>query len=435
MRVRARTASRRSPHSRNSTISAATPSSPRSASATRGAAPCDALRRARSVLWYTATRVPSRDAATGIPRHRGVRGIGNRVSVRLARRRAEVLARRHGQRGTADRRARAACATRVRAGGERDAARVRVSVSVEDADRVRVRRRDLDRAARGRGAGQLANNRPMFSPDGTQIAYSGVYDGNVDVYVIAATGGEPHRLTYHPGFDVAVGWAPDGKSIVFASNRTTERDLPQLWSVPVAGGPAERLPLPSGNSAAYSPDGKRLAYQPFPLWQAAWKHYRGGQAAQIWIADLATSHVTKVPRETSADLWPMWSDNTIYFVSDRTGPKALFAYDLGTNKVQELARDPNGFDITSAQIGPGGIVFDRLGQISIYDFASKQVKPVAITIVVELPQTRARFMPVGADQILRATISPTGKRVLVEAHGEVLSLPTEKGTARNLTNT
>lgn len=284
-------------------------------------------------------------------------------------------------------------------------------------------------------SGQLSNNRPMFSPDGTQIAYSGVYDGNVDVYVIAATGGEPHRLTYHPGFDVAVGWAPDGKSIVFASNRTTERDLPQLWSVPVAGGPAERLPLPSGNSAAYSPDGKRLAYQPFQQWQPAWKHYRGGQAAQIWIADLATSHVTKVPRETSNDLWPMWSDNTIYFVSDRAGPKALFSYDLGTNKVQELARDPNGFDITSAQIGPGGIVFDRLGQISIYDFATKQVKPVAIAIADELPQTRARFMPVAADQILRATISPTGKRVLVEAHGEVLSLPTEKGTARNLTNT
>jgi tricorn protease len=150
---------------------------------------------------------------------------------------------------------------------------------------------------------------------------------------------------------------------------------------------------------------------------------------------MATSHVTKVPRETSNDLFPMWSDNTIYFVSDRNGPKALYAYDLGTNKVSELGHDPNNFDITSATIGPGGIVFDRLGQIAIYDFATKQIKPVPITISDELPQTRARFMPVGPEQILHATISPTGKRVLVEAHGEVLSLPIEKGNARNLTNT
>jgi tricorn protease len=283
--------------------------------------------------------------------------------------------------------------------------------------------------------GQLSNNRPIFSPDGTQIAYTGVYDGNVDVYVIAATGGEPHRLTFHPAFDVPLAWSPDGKSIVFGSNRTTERDLPQLWTVPATGGPAERLPLPAGNAAAYSPDAKRLAYQPFPLWQPAWKHYRGGQAAQIWIADLATSHVTKVPRETSNDLWPMWSDNTIYFVSDRAGPKALFAYDLGANKVSELARDAHGFDITSASIGPGGIVFDRLGQIAVYDFAAKQIKPVPITISDELPQTRARFMPVGPEQILRAAISPTGKRVLIEAHGEVLSVPVDKGNARNLTTT
>jgi len=283
-------------------------------------------------------------------------------------------------------------------------------------------------------SGQLTNTRPILSPDGTQIAYAGVYDGNVDVYVIAAAGGEPRRLTYHPAQDVPVAWAPDGKSIVFASNRTTERELPQLWTVPVAGGPAEKLPLPSGNSAAYSPDGKRLAYQPFPLWQPAWKHYRGGQAGQIWIADLATSHVTKVPHETANDSWPMWSDNTIYFVSDRAGPKALFAYDLGANKVSELARDANGFDITSASLGPGGIVFDRLGQIAVYDFASKTVKPVAITIADELPQTRARFMPVGPDQILRASLSPTGKRVLIEAHGEVLSVPVDKGNVRNLTS-
>ena len=284
-------------------------------------------------------------------------------------------------------------------------------------------------------SGQLMNGRPLFSPDGTKLAFVGTYDGNPDVYVLDAAGGEPRRLTYHPSADVPVAWTPDGTKILFTTGRATERDLPQLYEVPVTGGPAERVPLPSGVAGAYSPDGKRLAYVPYPRWQPAWKHYRGGQYARIWVADLATSHITKVPNAGSNDEWPMWDGNTLYFVSDRNGPVALCAWQVGGDKVEELARDPNGWDLRSATLGPGGIVFERLGQISVYDFATRTAKPVPIAFADDLPQTRARMMPVAPDQILHAAISPTGKRVVVEAHGEILSVPVEKGTARNLTNT
>ena len=60
---------------------------------------------------------------------------------------------------------------------------------------------------------------PIFSPDGSMVAFSGNYDSNVDVYVVPSAGGEPRRLTYHPGPDVAVGWTPDGKSVLFHSHR------------------------------------------------------------------------------------------------------------------------------------------------------------------------------------------------------------------------
>jgi tricorn protease len=60
---------------------------------------------------------------------------------------------------------------------------------------------------------------PHFSPDGTQVAFTGEYDGNRDVYVVAADGGEPRRLTYHPAEDDVVGWTPDGKKILFNSAR------------------------------------------------------------------------------------------------------------------------------------------------------------------------------------------------------------------------
>ncbi|MEP6860260.1 MAG: hypothetical protein ABJE66_06555 [Deltaproteobacteria bacterium] len=170
--------------------------------------------------------------------------------------------------------------------------------------------------------------------------------------MIAATGGEPRRLTYHPGGDVAVAWAPDGKSIVFASNRTTERDLPQLWTVPVTGGPAERVALPSGNAASYSADGKRVAYQPFPQWQPAWKHYRGGQASQIkntvlWLVDV--EHPTPVEIDQSRLEEPLsegnepaWSPDSQWITYAKPMPNlmhAVFVYSLADKSTHQLT-DP-----------------------------------------------------------------------------------------------
>src|SRR5262245_20967029 len=155
---------------------------------------------------------------------------------------------------------------------------------------------------------------PHFSPDGTTIAFTGEYDGNLDVYVVAATGGEPRRLTYHPGVDVALGWTPDGRSILFSSGRTSYSRFNKLFTVPASGGHPTELPLPMGEQGCFSPDGRHLAY--VPLWNRravpdayiAWKHYRGGKASPIWVADLSDSRIEKIPREDSNDHCPMWSN-------------------------------------------------------------------------------------------------------------------------------
>jgi tricorn protease len=174
--------------------------------------------------------------------------------------------------------------------------------------------RDGGRATRlVTGQGQLSG--PIFSPDGTRVAFTGRYDGNTDVYVVAAGGGEPTRLTWHPGADVALAWTPDGKSILLRSPRRTPRDLDQLYLVPASGGPERELPLPSGEVGSFSPDGSRLAYAPYLQWEPAWKQYRGGQTARLWLADLATSHVTEVPRDNSNDTNPMWVGDTLYFTA------------------------------------------------------------------------------------------------------------------------
>ena len=103
---------------------------------------------------------------------------------------------------------------------------------------------------------------PIFSPDGTLIAFTGEYDGNLDVYVVPAAGGEPRRLTYHPGPDIAVGWTPDGKQILFRSERDSYARFGRLFTVPVTGGFPAEVPLPTADEGSFSPDGTRIAYIP-----------------------------------------------------------------------------------------------------------------------------------------------------------------------------
>jgi tricorn protease len=154
---------------------------------------------------------------------------------------------------------------------------------------------------------------PYFSPEGTVIAFTAEYDGNIDVYTIPASGGVPSRLTYHPGPDLVGGWTVDGKQVLFRSSRHSYSYFNRLFTIPVGGGFPAEIPLPIAQEGAYSPDGTRLAYVPTPQWQPAWKRYRGGQTKPIWIANLIDSGVIeKIPRDNSNDFNPMWVDTDLF---------------------------------------------------------------------------------------------------------------------------
>jgi tricorn protease len=274
---------------------------------------------------------------------------------------------------------------------------------------------------------------PLFSPDGSTIAFTGEYDGNVDIYVVDAGGGVPKRLTYHPGRDSVIGWTPDSKNVLFRSARSNAPPIGTLYTVPVSGGFPARLDLPFADRASYSPDGKRIAYIPEDGAFAAWKRYRGGRTSRIWLADTSDLKLEKVPRDNSNDWRPMWIGNKVYFLSDRSGPFTLFSYDVATKKVTQAL--PNtGYDIKSATAGPDGIVYEQFGSIHIYDLKTGKTQPVEIRIAGDIPSVRPAIEKV-ARNIRAAGISPTGARAIFEARGEVLTVPAEKGDARNLTNT
>ncbi len=282
------------------------------------------------------------------------------------------------------------------------------------------------------GAGNEAL--PYFSPDGQWIAFSGEYDGNTDVFIIPATGGVPRRLTYHAGGDIIQGWTPDGKQVLFRSSRTSETGrTSQLFTIPIDGVNPTEVPLPMAFEGSYSANGAQLAYVPLPRGFQAWKRYRGGMTTPIWIANLSDSSVEKIPRTNSNDFNPMWVGNRVYFLSDRSGPVTLFAYETGTKKVAPVIQN-NDLDIKSASAGPDAIVYEQFGSLNLFDLNSGKTRKVNVTINGDMLAVRPKFEKVG-DRATSFALSPTGARAIFEARGEILTVPAEKGNPRNLTNT
>jgi len=226
---------------------------------------------------------------------------------------------------------------------------------------------------------------PYYSPDHKQIAYSTRAHGLMDVYVMSSEGGVPRRLTWEPTGSRVAGWTADGKEVLFTSYHSSYSDFPRLYRVRADGvGAAQLVPLPSVAAGSFSEDGNTLAYVPFEQWQSAWKRYRGGQTTPIWLVNIKTLEVEKIPRENSNDSHPVWSGTTVFFLSDRNGPVSLFSYDTGTKQVTEIIAN-QGVDLKTVGAGPGALVYEQFGSLHLYDLATHQEHTVPVTIRGDLP--------------------------------------------------
>ena len=284
---------------------------------------------------------------------------------------------------------------------------------------------------------------PKFSPDGKQIAFTAEYDGTRNVYLLPSAGGEPKRLTYHPGGertaermgyeDMVLDWFPDGSKVLFRSRRETFSSwLGKLYGIPVEGGLAEPLPVPEGGLASFSPDGKKIAYCRTFRDFRTWKRYKGGMAQEIWIYDLNTYEIERVTDYEGVDHFPMWYKDRIYFVSDRTGTSNIYCYDLKTRQTRQITTYTD-YDVKWPSLGPDAIVYENGGYLYVLDLPSERVRQVSVQLNSDRILARAEFAKV-SESILDYNLSPDGKRAVLGARGEVFTVPAEKGNTRNLTN-
>ncbi len=285
-------------------------------------------------------------------------------------------------------------------------------------------------------SGPGVKSNPAFSPDGALLAFSAELDGNLDVFVVPAVGGVPKRLTWHPSRDTVQDFTPDGKAVLFSSPReATNNRHDQLYTVPAGGGVETRLPIPYASRAVYSPDGKTIAYTPNRPAHLQWKRYRGGTVSRIWLYDVATHAVVKVPQPDGRcnDLNPTWVGETLYLTSDRDGEFNVYAFDAKSKSLSKVTAHDD-FPVLAAAAASGRVVYEQAGLLHLLDPATKKAAPLPITVNADLLETRPRWAK-GAKWAREGSISPSGARVALEFRGEIVTVPAEKGDPRYLTAT
>jgi tricorn protease len=277
---------------------------------------------------------------------------------------------------------------------------------------------------------------PHFSPDGRWIAFSAAYDNNTDVYVVPVEGGQPRRLTWHPAADLVTGWSPDSKRVLFTSNREIANSRSsQLFEVPLTGGYEKKVMKAVAVEGAWSADGKRLAYRPYIMAYAGvsgWRQHRGGDTPPIWIIDPISNQLEKIPHANASDSNPMWIGDDVAFISDRNeGAANLYLYDAHAHSLRQLTHETQ-WDVRNAAAFDHTIVYEAGGQLKTLDVASGQIQPISIHLELQSIQARPQWKD-ASKNLTSAHLSPTGKRVLITARGDIFSVPVKDGSVRNLT--
>jgi tricorn protease len=285
---------------------------------------------------------------------------------------------------------------------------------------------------------------PKISPDGKWIAFSGEYSGSRQIFVMPSNGGTPKQLTFYNsvglmpprgGFDdVPLDWTSDSKNILFRANRTPFGDRNgKYYEISIDGGFEKPLPIVNGGFAALSPDNKKICFTPVDREFRTWKRYKGGRATDLWVYDLEKNTSEQITDFKGTDQLPVWFGDNIYFASDRDLKLNIYQYNTATKALKQMTRHAY-FDCMWPSGENGQMVYENGGFLYKLDLNSGKEEKVTVNIHFDNPNIVPYYKNV-KDNIQAFEISPTGKRALISARGDIFSVPAENGPTYNLTNT
>lgn len=275
-------------------------------------------------------------------------------------------------------------------------------------------------------------NFPKISPDGSLIAFTGEYDGNPDVYVMNINGGNITRITFHPGYDEVIGWNQVKNKIMFVSGRNSPSRYQKMYLVSPDGTGLEEMIMYDAARASFSPDGSKIAYNKDSQDNATWKRYKGGRAQEIYVYDLNTNEETNISNYDGSDRIPMWIGDKIYFSSDRDRTLNIYSFDINTKVINQITKHTE-YDVQHPESGSNKIVYEVGGDIWMLSLASGESKKIPVQILTDMEETRP-FMKDVSKNINSIEISPSGKRALIVARGEVFTVAKNEGPARNISD-
>lgn len=263
-----------------------------------------------------------------------------------------------------------------------------------------------------------------FSPDGSTIAFSASYEGSTEIYTMPANGGLPVRRTWEGGSAQTIGWTPDGK-IIYATSHFSGLPDTQLATID-SKNRIERIPLSQAAQGCYDARGITLFFTRLQRQPSFTKRYQGGSAENLWKYEAGKEAVALTSDYAGTSRNSMWWNSRIYFLSDRDGTMNLWSMDENGKRLQQHTRH-QGFDVKSASLSQGKIVYQIGADLRIYDIASGQDRVVPVELPSDFENLREHWIRNPMDYLSAVHLAPSGNQVVLTSRGRVFVAPVKDG--------
>jgi Tol biopolymer transport system component/C-terminal processing protease CtpA/Prc len=275
--------------------------------------------------------------------------------------------------------------------------------------------------------------RPVYSPDGTRLAFVSMRTGNGDIYVLTIATGELKRLTFDDGLDQLDAWSRDGKWIYFSNATNDVGRKNDIYRVSAEGGtpmPVSADRFTNEFQAAPAPDGTTVAFAARGNGDSQW--WRNGHShldeAEIWLRkDGAPAAYEKLVDLNGRTAWPMWMPDgkQLYFMSDRGGAQNLWTVTPG-GKPKQVTKFTSGRVLWPSIAYDGkAIVFEH--DFKIWQLDTKNGEAYAVPITLTGSAASPEVQHLSLTQFTDMALAPDARKVALIAHGEIFAASARDG--------